>query len=158
MGLYDCCLSSRHRFMFLFRRTTNNTITSAVRANAGYNSCNSKTTYRVVQPAGYDPAAPWLKVKCSTDWATIAYKSRLTHPRELASSPIIKAAIVIVTAPKRLILCSAQFKNHLLGRSGRIRTYNVSGVTGLQPAAFNHSAHWPITTTEGCHLWSSSWL
>lgn len=28
----------------------------------------------VVQPAGYDPTAPWLKVKCSTDWATIAYK------------------------------------------------------------------------------------
>ena len=54
--------------------------------------------------------------------ATIAYKSRLTHPRELASSPIIRAAIVIVTAPKRIILCSAQFKNHLLGGPGWNRT------------------------------------
>ena len=68
--------------------------------------------------------------------ATIAYKSRLTHPRELASSPIIRAAIVIVTAPKRLILCSAQFKNHLLGEPGWSRTNDVSNVTELQSAIF----------------------
>ena len=77
--------------------------------------CSPNHRQVLVRPVGYDPATPWLKVKCSTNWATIAYKSRLTHPRELASSPIIRAAIVIVTAPKRLILCSAQFKNHLLG-------------------------------------------
>lgn len=124
-----------------FRRTTNNTITSAVLANAGYNSCNSKTTYRVVRLVRIELDDSTIKSRMPYHLATVAYKSRLTHPRELASSPIIKAAIVIVTAPKRLILCSAQFKNHLLGRSGRIRTYNVSGVTGLQPAAFNHSAH-----------------
>lgn len=124
-----------------FRRTTNNTITSAVHANAGYNSCNSKTTYRVVRLVRIELDDFTIKSRMPYHLATVAYKSRLTHPRELASSPIIKAAIVIVTAPKRLILCSAQFKNHLLGRSGRIRTYNVSGVTGLQPAAFNHSAH-----------------
>ena len=82
-----------------------------------------------------------IKSRMPYHLATVAYKSRLTHPRELASSPIIEAAIVIVTAPKRLILCSAQFKNHLLGRSGRIRTYSVSYVTGLQPAVFNHSTH-----------------
>lgn len=119
-----------------FRRTTNNTITLAVRANAGYNSCNSKTTYRVVQPAGYDPTTPWLKVKCSTDWATIAYKSRLAHPHELVSSPIIRAAIVIVAAPKRLILCTVQFKIHLTGEPDWSRTNDVSNVTELQSAIF----------------------
>lgn len=124
-----------------FCRTTNNTITSVVRTNAGYNSCNSKTTYRVVRLVRIELDDFTIKSRMPYHLATVAYKSRLTHPRELASSPIIKAAIVIVTAPKRLILCSAQFKNHLLGRSGRIRTYNVSCVTDLQSAAFNHSAH-----------------
>lgn len=109
--------------------------------NTGYNSYNSKTTYRVVRLVRIELDDSTIKSRMPYHLATVAYKSRLTHPRELASSPIIRAAIVIVTAPKRLILCSAQFKNHLLGRSGRIRTYNVSGVTGLQPAAFNHSAH-----------------
>ena len=53
-GNINCCLSSSHRFMFLLHKATNNTITSA-KANIGYNSRNSETTYRVVRPVGLEP-------------------------------------------------------------------------------------------------------
>ena len=118
-----------------FHRTTNNTITSDVRANAGYNSCNSKTTYRVVRLVRIELDDSTIKSRMPYHLATVAYKSRLTHPRELASSPIIRVAIIIVTTPKRLILCSAQFKNHLLGGPGWSRTNDVSNVRVLQTPA-----------------------
>lgn len=119
-----------------FRRTTNNTITSAVRANAGYNSCNSKTTYRVVRLVRIELDDSTIKSRMPYHLATVAYKSRLAHPHELASSPIIRAAIVIVAAPKRLILCTVQFKIHLTGEPDWSRTNDVSNVTELQSAIF----------------------
>lgn len=118
-----------------FRRTTNNTITSAVRANAGYNSCNSKTTYRVVRLVRIELDDFTIKSRMPYHLATVAYKSRLAHPRELASSPIISATVV-TAAPKRLVLCTVQFKIHLTGEPGWSRTNDVSNVTELQSAIF----------------------
>ena len=88
-----------------------------------------------------NPAACWLKVSCSTNWATIAYKSRLAHPRELASSPIISTTIIIVIALKRL---------PFVLRNLRI-TCLVSQV-GVEPTMFQMSEFYRLLQSPLCTL------